>query len=110
MSDHRASLDKNKELPREDACGPPLFRSDRAIDEFLWRGSPDAKLVPRIGAGLLGSLLVGGGFLVLLDPSPPAVDWMGWLFAVLLILVGARVLLNAFRRHAKRRTSEGRPM
>jgi hypothetical protein len=39
---------------------PDTVRNARSVDAFLWRGSPDAPLVQRIGAWLFGSMFVLG--------------------------------------------------
>jgi hypothetical protein len=40
---------------------PDTLRNGRAVDMFLWRGSPDATPVQRIGAWLFGLTFLGLG-------------------------------------------------
>jgi len=77
---------------------PDTIRNSRSVDAFLWKGSPDAPLVQRIGAWIFGVLfiMVGLGWSVVAYVN----HW--WVFAVLSILwfyVGGRVFLNGFRKN-----------
>lgn len=71
---------------------------NREANEPLFKGSPDAPLVQRVGACIFGIsfVLAGVRFLVLgFDKGswPVGVFSIGWL------LLGGRLFQNAFRRH-----------
>jgi hypothetical protein len=76
---------------------PDTLRNVTAVDKFLWRGSPDAPLVQRVGAWLFGLMLITAGFFML--------DYFGsarWLLFIPLafLLLGAKVFRNGFRRRS----------
>jgi len=75
-------------------------RRDRELAKFFWRGSHDASLVHRIGAGILGSWLFIMGLVVGRmaftktneDTAPLAIA------ALLLLYLGTRLIRNAVLR------------
>jgi hypothetical protein len=76
---------------------PDPFINSRSVDEFLWKGSPGAPLVQRIGAWIFGLtfILIGLGWVDV------AYERRWPVFGVLSILwfaVGGKVFLNGFRR------------
>jgi hypothetical protein len=76
---------------------PDLLVNSRAVDAFLWRGSPNASLVQRIGACLFGLTFFVGG-VVLLSLSWSKASPVLALFSLAWVLVGARVITNGVRR------------
>jgi len=79
---------------------PDTVRNVRNADVFLWRGSPNPKLVQRIGAWLFGSAFIGTGLVIIgtaageQDAAGVVVAGLGIVFA----LIGARVFRNGFPR------------
>lgn len=90
-------IEEIKAKQRNTVWPGPLINS-RGVDEFLWRGDPNAPLVQRMAAWIFGIffIVVGGfGFLAVAYQK----GW--WAFGVLSIvwfLVGGKVFLNGFRR------------
>jgi hypothetical protein len=81
---------------------PDTLVNSRGVDEFLWRGSPDAPLVQRIAAWLFGIVfvLVGAAWLVAAYQK----HWWGiCLLSIVWFYVGGRVFLNGFKRHRTRK-------
>jgi hypothetical protein len=82
---------------------PDTLRNSRSVDEFLWKGSPDAPLVQRMGAWMFGLFFILGG-LVFLDVAYEKHYWIFGVLSICWFLVGAKVFLNGFR---KKRTHSG---
>jgi hypothetical protein len=76
---------------------PDALINSRGVDEFLWRGAPDAPLVQRVGAWLFGLAFaaVGIGWLVVAYKKHFIVFGI---LSVVWLYVGARVFLNGFLR------------
>jgi len=76
---------------------PDTMINGRGVDEFLWKGSPDAPLVQRIAAWVFGVFFV----LASLAWLAAAFERHSVVVGVLSIawfLVGGKVFLNGFRR------------
>jgi hypothetical protein len=76
---------------------PDTLRNSRSVDEFLWRGSPNAPVVQRVAAWIFGLffILAGIAFMNI------AYEKRFWLFGVLAIgwfLIDGKIFLNGFRR------------
>jgi hypothetical protein len=76
---------------------PGPLVNGRLVDKLLWKGSPDATAVQRVGIAIIGlSLLLAGSVFLSFakaDKSPVVA-----VIAYLWLLLGARTLYNAFRR------------
>ena len=101
---------------------PDTVRNGRAVDVFLWRGSPNPTLVQRIAAWMFGVALIISGllFLSMLPQtadrdrdgpwiaSQPWIVWLGYgltlVFAFVFISVGARLIRNGFPRPTQPKT------
>jgi hypothetical protein len=89
-------IEKIKAKQRNTVWPSPMINS-RGVDEFLWRGDPDAPLVQRIAAWLFGLVfvLIGLGWFDIAYQKH-------WRFIGILSLVwfyvGGKVFLNGFRR------------
>jgi hypothetical protein len=89
---------------------PDTVRNDRLVNDLLWKGSPHATVVQRIGIAILGlmylSLPAAMVFFVVREVelgSPQSLsDWAAMgvvlLLAVPFIIFGIKVLKNAFLR------------
>ncbi len=77
------------------------LRNGITLDGFLWKGSPNATLVQRIGLGLFALLWLSPGFALLyFGFSEPAPVWFRvFMFVLALpwIAFGGKLLANAFR-------------
>lgn len=76
---------------------PDALINSRSVDQFLWRGAPNAPLVQRVGAWLFGLVftVVGIGFLVVAYKKHFLVFG---LLSIVLLYVGSRVFLNGFQK------------
>jgi hypothetical protein len=81
---------------RNAALSDTLLRSHR-VDEPIWKGSPDAPLVQRIGACAFGLCFISAG-VVFLSLGFQKYSWILGIFAIGWFLVGGRMLWNAFRK------------
>ena len=106
-SNHK-KLIEDIEAKQRNTVWPNTMINSRGVDEFLWKGDPNAPLVQRMAAWIFGIvfLLIGLGWL---DVGYEK-HWL--IFAVLSIvwfLLGGKVLLNEFRRHkAEKSTVKGK--
>jgi len=76
---------------------PDALINSRSVDEFLWKGAPDAPLVQRIGAWLFGLAFTLVGIFGLIVTYEKHFIAFG-ILSIVFLFVGARVLLNGFRR------------
>lgn len=82
---------------------PDTMVNGRSVDEYLWKGSPDAPLVQRVGAWLFGLtfMLLATALIEATRESPergsPASAILVVFIAVLFFLVGLKVFINGFR-------------
>lgn len=76
---------------------PDAMKNSRGVDEFLWKGAPNAPLVQRIGAWIFGIvfLLFGIAFLDIAHRLHSPSDLV---IALAFFGLGTRVCLNGFRR------------
>ena len=84
---------------------PDFVVNGRAVDAFLWRGSPNPTLVQRIGACLFGSIFIGLGVLLLFNRT------YSWLYVPIswgTILLGLRFCRNGFRKRGRRQNENER--
>lgn len=79
----------------------PLLNS-RSVDEFLWRGSPNASPIQRLGAVVFGIFFVaiGAGNMDLGRGHHSAIQFI---IGLLGSALGVRILLKAFRRKGSER-------
>lgn len=108
--DHRPDLDKlidETRASQRNIVFPDAVRNGRAVDVFLWKGSPNPPLVQRIGAWMFGLLFIGFGltFWVIAKEDRhgdgPIFALILGLFGLAVLLVGIRVFRNGFPRRIK---------
>jgi len=87
---------------------PDTMVNGRSVDEYLWKGSPEAPLVQRVGAWLFGGLFMVSGVSMIEairemspDRKSPASVIVGVLIAVLFFGVGLKVFINGFQRRRR---------
>ena len=78
------------------------MKNSRGVDEFLWKGAPNAPLVQRIGAWIFGIMFLLFG-IVFLDIAHKMHSPFDLVIALAFFALGTRVCLNGFRR------SDGKP-
>jgi hypothetical protein len=76
---------------------PDTLRNSRSVDEFLWKGSPNAPLVQRVAAWMFGLFFVLAG-VAFLDVSYQKHYLIFGVLSIGWFLVGGKVFLNGFRR------------
>jgi hypothetical protein len=76
---------------------PDTMINGRAVDEFLWKGSPDAPLVQRIAAWGFGVFFVLGS-IAWLDAAFERHSVIVGVLSIAWFLLGGKVFLNGFRR------------
>jgi hypothetical protein len=90
---------------------PDTVRNDRLVNELLWKGSPHAARVQRIGIALIAiaPLTIAATFIYMGwydDPPNSLSELFGVLVAVPFIYVAFRLLRNAFLRPASKSDQE----
>ena len=86
------------EAKQKNTVWPDTMKNSRSVDEFLWKGSPDAPLIQRMGAWLFGIFFLLCGF-ACLDLAYKSHSWADVIYSVAGFLIGGKVFLNGFRRH-----------
>ena len=96
----------NKQSP---VTWPETVNAGRAVDEFLWKGDPKAKLVQRVGLAIFAAIFLGfsviAGVLIVVKRDATTTAMCGFLGS-LCGIAGVRFLRNTFRRqthHQNRR-------
>ena len=102
--DHQRIIEDIEDKQRN-TVWPDAMINSKGVDEFLWKGSPDAPLVQRIEAWIFGSLfiLIGLGWAAAAYERhwlPIAVLSIAW------FLIGGKVFLNGFRKRRPQRSKE----
>ena len=109
MDEHR-DLDKFIDESRDrqrNIVFPDTVRNARAVDVFLWRGSPDPPLVQRIAAWMFGLMFIFLGFAIFALATKVWDDnsWFGVVVTALMSLscagIGIRIFRNGFPRHER---------
>jgi len=80
---------------------PDTLLNGRSVDEFLWKGSPDAPLVQRIGAWIFGLFFMFGGAVFVeadRETTPDRKSLVVVIVGVAFFLIGLKVFFNGFRR------------
>lgn len=106
----KSELDRIREeaeMKQRAILWPDMLRSGRTVDEFLWKGSPRATPIQRIGLALFGILFLFCAALstILIFRDMWAEKIIGGIIGSLSVTAGTRLMMNAFRHGAKRRKS-----
>ena len=80
---------------------PDTVRNGRAVDVFLWRGSPNPTLAQRIVAWIFGIVFLAAGLstLALAVAIHDHDSLITWIPAVPFLYLGIRIFRNGFPRH-----------
>jgi hypothetical protein len=103
-----ADLDRfirEAESKQENLVWPDMARNGKSVDEILWKGSPEATIVQRIGILLFGLCYFGFGVIFLIDAHSSGSYFMvafsfGWL------VLGVKVRYNGLRRRSRKSTHD----
>ena len=90
-------LVREVEAKQRNITWPDTMINGRSVDEFLWKGAPNAPLVQRIGAWIFGLFFVGAA-LFFADIAYEKGSAISGLMAVLWLLLGIRICTNGIRR------------
>jgi len=99
----RRDLDKfidESSASQKNIVFPDTVRNARALDVFLWKGSPNPPLVQRIAAWMigLGFMVIGLIFMAAAFTRERDQPWIPGLIAVPFVLLGMRIFRNGFPR------------
>src|SRR5262249_36765012 len=109
MKDNTGSSDTEKFIEevrakQSNTVWPDALLNGRSVDEFLWKGSQNAPLVQRIGAGIFGLtfMLLGAGLIEIdREHTPDRKSLVFVIVGVAFVLVGLKVFVNAFRHKGR---------
>src|SRR5258706_14075306 len=99
---HRRKLDNlidESRAHQRNIVFPDTVRNGRAVDVFLWRGSPDPPLVQRIAAWMFGLMFVflGLAVFVLAKKAWDDGSWLGVVVTALISLSFVAIGIRIFR-------------
>ncbi|HSR08288.1 MAG TPA: hypothetical protein VLM42_14135 [Bryobacteraceae bacterium] len=105
MKRHKIDADRQKFIDdiksqQQNTLWPDTVRNGRSVDEFLWKGSPRATLIQRMGAWLIGAFFLFVG-VVFLGFARTANSWILAIIACVWLLPGAKIFSNGFRKHLR---------
>ena len=84
------------------------MRKGMSVDALLWRGSPEATSVQRVGIAVFGILFLSLGLFFVFALAPQIHSVLSVMIGILLAALGTRVTLNAFRRKPKHAARTGK--
>lgn len=100
--DQHARLLEEVESRQRNLLWPDTMLNASRVDALLWKGSPKATKVQRVGIAIWGlSFFALGGFFTFLQ-APELHSPMIAVLGLLLLALGTRVTFNAFRRQSRR--------
>ena len=77
---------------------PDTMRNSHGMDELLWKGSPAATKVQRVGIAIWGLLFLSLGLFFMFVLASEQHSIMEAVFGLLLVALGTKITLNAFMR------------
>ena len=101
-SEDRKRLIEEIKAKQENTVWPGPITNSRSVDEFLWRGDPDAPLVQRMAAWIFGITftMIGIGWLIIAHDK----HWVEFgVLSIAWFLLGGKVFLNGFNRHKSKK-------
>jgi hypothetical protein len=90
-------LRQDFERRQRNTVWPDTVRNGRSVDAYLWKGSPDAPRVQRIGAFIWGAFFLSLGLMFAFFAAT-APFWPLYAVAVGFGYVGCRMIRNTFLR------------
>jgi hypothetical protein len=100
----RESLIEEIKAKQRNTVWPDAFVNSKGVDEFLWKGSPDAPLVQRVGAWIFGLTFILFG-LIFVDIAYEKHFGLFGVLSIIWFLVGGKVFLNGFNKRRVKETS-----
>jgi hypothetical protein len=114
LSNHRAHQDSPEqnekwideiESRQRNIVFPDTVRNGRSVDELLWKGSPDAPLVQRIGIALFGLTFAAGSVVFFWAALTRTEGWADMTASIAIgvgfLILGGHLCLNAFIRRKR---------
>jgi hypothetical protein len=100
----RSKFSDDLQARQRNTVWPDTLRNGRTVDAFLWKGSPDATPVQRVGSAIIGLAFLAMGFTfvfisVYREGSGSSLFIM--LFGLFWILIGCKLFGNAFFTKSK---------
>jgi len=105
MSTKQDQLIEEVRSKQRNTVWPDAMGNSGSVDAFLWKGSPNAPLVQRIGAWIFGLTFILGG-LLWVDVSYEKHDFVFGALSIVWFAVGGKVFLNGFRRRKVEKPSD----
>jgi hypothetical protein len=96
IADHQSVIEE-VEAKQKNTAWPDTRKNSRSVDAFLWKGSPDAPLIQRMGAWVFGLFFILCG-MVCARLAYTSHSWADALYSTAGFLIGGRVFLNGFRK------------
>lgn len=89
------------EARQRNTVWPDTLRNGALVDAFVWRGSPNATYIQRIGTALFGLLFLCPAVLLMrfgfFEVGPALFRLLMFLLALPWMAIGCKLLRNAFR-------------
>ena len=108
--EHPQQLIEEIKAKQRNTTWPDTMLNGHGVDEFLWKGSPDAPLVQRVGAWIFGVTFMFLGVALTEADRETSPDRKSTAFVIVGILffgVGVKVFLNGFRRRQRNKENTG---
>jgi hypothetical protein len=96
--DQHSRLLKEVESRQRNTVWPDTMVNGARVDALLWKGSPNATMVQRIGIAIWGLTFLALGTFFTFVEAPELHSPMVAVIGLLVLALGARVTFNAFRR------------
>jgi hypothetical protein len=106
--DQHARLLEEVESRQRNVLWPDAMVNASSVDALLWKGSPKATTVQRVGIVIWGLLFLSLGAFFTFVQAPELHSPMIAVLGLLLLALGTRVTLNAFRRQSRPRSLKKR--
>jgi hypothetical protein len=99
--DPHAHVLEEVERRQRNTLWPDAMVNSSRVDALLWRGSPKATRLQRAGIVIWGLCFVSLGVFFVLVLAPEQHSPLAAVLGLLLLALGTRVTLNAFKREPK---------
>jgi hypothetical protein len=92
------SLLKDFESHQRNVVWPDTMVNGHSVDELLWKGSPNATKVQRVGIAIWGLFFLSLGVFFVFVLASEQHSFFAAILGLLLMALGTRIILNAFNR------------
>jgi hypothetical protein len=103
-STHRSKFNDDVQARQRNTVWPDTLKNGRSVDGFLWKGSPDATPVQRVGSAIFGLAFLAAGFTfvyISVSRGGSGASLFIMLFGLFWIVIGCKLLANAFVTRSK---------